>query len=281
MVGDTVPKSSKAKKPRSKKKPKQDKVATENEDSEKPLGTDGTENVDGISQSVSGVPRDHQQPHNTPTPKAKNKNHKKESKKAPTSVPEADGMDTEKHQLVVPPKDSADVVDQVQGTLKALDRKTFTAIPCIQDHSDKSDVNVVGESKAVRVSEEDGKKGSRTLKPSARTKQKSSAHAAKETLEIEEIDYKDLDKLPKPSKHHALFKKAMHRDFVPKAKQHEPNQTSKAKQNSDSKDWRASKALRGINVRAVNTLQHFVEHLSSSFSCGSAKSNDSDSTSKR
>lgn len=111
------------------------------------------------------------------------------------------------------------------------------------------------------VSEQDGKKGSRTSKPSTRTKKKSSTHAAKETLEIEEIDYNDLDKMPTSSKHHAVFKKAMHRDFVPKAKQHEPNQTSNTKQNSDSKDWRASKALRGINVRAVNTLQHFVEHF--------------------
>ena len=282
MVGDTVPKSSKAKKPRSKKKPKQDKVATENqEDSEKPVCTDGVEHVDGISQSVSGVPRDHQQPHNTHTPTAKNKHHKRERKKAPTSVPEADGMDSEKPQSVVPLKDSADVIDQVQGTLKAFDSKTLTAIPCIQDHSDKSDVNVVGESKAVGVSEEDGKKRSRTSKPSTRTKKKSSTHDAKETLEIEEIDYNDLDKMPTSSKHHAVFKKAMHRDFVPKAKQHEPNQTSKAKQNSDSKDWRASKASRGINVRAVNTLQHLVEHFSLSFSCGSAKSNDSDCTSKR
>lgn len=95
------------------------------------MDTDGVEHADGISQSVSGVPRDHQQPHNTPTPKAKNKHHKRERKTAPTSVPEADGMDGEKHQSVVPTKDSADVVDQVQGTLKALDSKTFTAIPRI------------------------------------------------------------------------------------------------------------------------------------------------------
>lgn len=282
IVGDTVLKSSKPKKPRSKKKPKQDKVATENhEDLKKPLDTDAADHVDGISQYASGTPRDHQQSQNTPTRKVKNKHHKREHKKTPTSAPEADGMDSEKHQSVVPPKDGADIVDLDQGTFKALDGKTHTANPRIHGHSDEAGVNVVGETKAAGGSGEDGKKGLRTTKPSNRTKKKSSTHAANETVEIEEIDYNDLDKMPTLSKHHTVFKKAMHREFVPKAKQHELNQTSKAKQNSDSKDWRASKTLRSIHIRAVFALQQLVEHFSLSFSCGSAKGNYSDSTSKR
>jgi hypothetical protein len=243
IVGDTVPKSSKLKKPRSKKKPKQDKLATEKqEDLEKPLDSNDIKHADGIPQSASDLSRDAHQPHHTSTPKAKTKHHKKEPKKVSTSVPEANATDGEEHQSAVLPKDSADGVDQITIASETFNSKTSTTIPRFQSRSDKLDVNVVGESTIVGGSEEDAKKGSRTSKPSTSTKKKGPSHAAKETSEVEEIDYKDLDKMPTSSKHHALFKKAMHRDFVPKAK-HDPNQASKAKQNSDSNDWRASKTL--------------------------------------
>jgi hypothetical protein len=248
-VGETVPKSNKAKKPRSKKKPKQEKLASEKEaELEKSLNPDEANHVDGKSQHQSASVIKSQSAHHTSPSKTKTKikHNKKDLKKPSSSIPEGSSMeqynDVER-QALARWNDSANILDGSTSQANVPDNNTVAPVPQFHDHSKKTAVSIVGEPTTEVITEEVATLTPSKSKSSTRQKKNNHVPAIKEQgQQIEEIDYKDLDNISTPSKHHKMSREKVHRDFVPGAK-HGHNGPGKAKPNSDSDNWRASKAL--------------------------------------